>query len=157
MSITVRIANMADLKTIQKLGFELLDFERQNWDPTLDTDWPFSEEGKANYEKAIKEKYTIIAEEDGKPIGYLIGSIRPPIKGGARHITTAQLENIYIDSNYRRSRVGKKLFEHFASYCKKQKVDAMNVMVNAKNDNAISFYKKVGFSPSRISFSQELS
>ncbi|MBR3122061.1 GNAT family N-acetyltransferase [Candidatus Saccharibacteria bacterium] len=156
MSIIIRTATMADLKAIQKLGFELLDFERQNWDPTLDVDWPFSEVGKASYEKAIKEKYTIIAEADGKPIGYLIGSVKPSMKDGARHITAAQLENIYVDQNYRRSNVGKKLFESFATYCKKQKADVMNVMVNAKNKNAISFYEKVGFSPSRISFSQEL-
>ena len=52
MNITTRIATMADLKTVQQLGFDLLDYEHQNWDPTLETDWPFSEEGKARLSKS---------------------------------------------------------------------------------------------------------
>lgn len=156
MGITIRIATMADLKTIQKLGFDLLDYERQNWDPTLDVDWPFSEEGKAGYEKAIKEKYTIIAEEEGEPVGYLIGSVKKPIKGAARQITTAQLENIFVLRDYRRKNIGKKLFDKFLDYCEQNHVDALNVTVNAKNKTAISFYEKLGFSSSRLFLSKEL-
>ena len=63
-NITIRRATLKDLKTIQRFGYELLDYERRNWDPALDVNWPFSKEGEQKYLTAITDKYTIIAEKD---------------------------------------------------------------------------------------------
>ena len=108
------------------------------------------------YQKAIEGKYTLIAELGGEPVGYLIGSVKKPIKGAARQITTAQLENIFVLRDYRRKNIGKKLFDKFLDYCEQNHVDALNVTVNAKNKTAISFYEKLGFSSSRLFLSKEL-
>ncbi len=32
----IRAANISDLETLQQLGYELLKFEHDNWDPALD-------------------------------------------------------------------------------------------------------------------------
>lgn len=157
MSITIRKATKNDIKLVQQFGFELLDYERQNWDPTLEADWPFSEAGKKAYEKAINEKYTIIAEDEKKhPVGFLIGKIVRPDKDAARKVTIAQLENIFVYPDSREKNIGKQLFEHFKSYCKTEGVNKINVTVNAKNTTAIKFYEKTNFSPSRLFLSQEI-
>ena len=45
-NITIRRATLKDLKTIQRFSYELLDYERRNWAPALDVNWPFSKEGE---------------------------------------------------------------------------------------------------------------
>lgn len=152
----IRAANSQDLKTIQQFGYQLLEYEHDNWDPTLELDWPFSEAGEAAYAKAISEKCTLIAEADNKAIGFLIGSVKRPAPGAARSIISAQLENIFVDDEMRGHGIGEKLAHEFKKYCLKEKADAINVTVNAKNKQATRFYEKVGFLPSRIFLSQEL-
>ena len=153
---TIRRATLEDLKTIQQFGYELLDYERRNWDPTLDINWPFSKEGEQKYRAAITDKYTIIAEKDKKPIGYLIGKIVDIAPGSARPIKQAYLENIFVLDSARKSGVGVKLIAEFKDYCKKEGVSRINVNVLAANTNAVDFYQKVGFSPRSLSLSQEI-
>lgn len=155
-NITIRRAALEDLKIIQRFGYELLDYERQNWDPALDINWPFSKEGEQKYRFAITDKYTIIAEKDKKPAGYLIGKIVGAAPGSARNIKQAYLENIFVSDSARKSGVGAKLITEFKDYCKKEGVSRINVSVLAANTTAVDFYQKVGFSPRSLSLSQEL-
>ncbi len=157
MDVIIKRAKINDLETVQQFGYRLLEYERNNWDPDLELDWPFSEQGKDAYTKAINDGYTIIAEIDGRPVGFLIGSIRRPKAGTARQITAAQLENIFVNEDARVKGVGKKLAEEFKKYCLAEKVDKLNVVVNSENVGAIEFYKKIGFLPSRMILSQDLS
>ena len=156
MDIIIKKAKLEDLETIQHFGYQLLLHEKDNWDNSLESDWPFSDEGKAAYTKAIQEKYTIIATANEKPVGYLIGSIRKPKSSDARQITTAQLENIYVDSDNRGHGIGEKLARAFQEHCISNNVDKISVTVNAKNEGAINFYKKIGLIPSRIILSQSI-
>ena len=155
-NIIVRRATLEDIKTIQQFGYKLLDYERQNWDPALDVNWPFSKEGEQKYFTAITDKYTIIAEKDKKPVGYLIGKVIDAAPGSARHIKQAYLENIFVSDSDRKSGVGVKLIVDFRDYCKKEGVSRINVSVLAANTIAVDFYQKVGFSPRSLSLSQEL-
>ena len=155
-NIIVRRATLEDIKTIQQFGYKLLDYERQNWDSALDVNWPFSKEGEQKYRTAITDKYTIITEKDGKPVGYLIGKVVDAAPGSARHIKQAYLENIFVSDSDRKSGVGVKLIVDFRDYCKKEGVSRINVSVLAANTIAVDFYQKVGFSPRSLSLSQEL-
>ena len=155
-NITIRRATLKDLKTIQQFGYKLLDYERQNWDSALDVNWPFSKEGEQKYRTAITDKYTIIAEKDKKPVGYLIGKVIDAAPGSARHIKQAYLENIFVSDSDRKSGVGTKLIADFKDYCKKEGVNRINVSVLAANTTAVDFYQKTGFLPRSLSLSQEI-
>lgn len=154
--ITIKKATLENLKTIQQLGFELLQFEHDRWDPTLDLNWPKSESGKAMYENAILNKYTILAYLDDTAVGYLIGTIQAPPKGSARSNTTAQLNNIYVNESARHTGVGHALAANFRQYCEENHVSNINVTVNAANTGAIAFYAREGFIQSRLIMTQEL-
>ncbi len=82
--------------------------------------WAFSDEAKAKYLNAIQNRYVSIAEIDGQPVGFLIGSIIAPTSNDARQIKQANLQNIYVDENMRKADVGKKLIDDFRRYCKKR-------------------------------------
>jgi len=156
MDISIRKASDSDLKLIQEFGSRLLNFERENYDSSLDSNWAFSDEAKAKYLVAIRERYVIIAELDGRAVGFLIGSVATPKPGNARPIKQAMLQNIYVDSSQRGIGVGKRLVEEFKAYCKGENVDRINVSVMAANKVAISMYEKVGFSPRSINLAMEL-
>ena len=150
MNVKIRRAELDDLKEIQQFGYQLLKYEHDNWDNTLELDWPFSEQGEAAYIKAIKEKYAAIAEVAGEPVGFLIGSVKHPDPKSARQITTAQLENIFVDKKVQGQGIGKQLAQEFKKYCLAEGVNTINVTVNSRNNQAIQFYEKIGFLPSRV-------
>lgn len=160
MSITIRKVTKDDIELIQRFGFELLEYERQGWDPTLEPDWPFSESGKKYYEMAIDKGYVTVAEDEEngerQPVGFLIGRVSPASRDAARVMATAHLHNIFVYPDYREKNVGRQLFEDFKSRCKKEGVKKINVTVNAKNTTAINFYEKIDFDTSHLILSQEL-
>lgn len=154
--ITTRRAEESDLKTVQDFGYKLLEFERQNWDSSLDPNWPYSETAAKKYLEAIKSDYVVFPEIDGKPVGFLIGKVIETPADDARHIKRARLENIYIDEEARNAGVGAKTFEVFRNYCKQEGVSRMDVSVLADNDSAVDFYKKMNFRPRSINLSQDI-
>ncbi len=155
-NIIIQRATLDDLETIQQFGYKLLEYERQNWDPALDPNWPFSKEGEQKYRTAIAEKYTIIAKKDNKPIGYLIAKIIDITPNSARPIKQAYLENIYVEDSARNSNIGSMLISELKTYCKKESVNRINVSVLAANEAAVNFYQKVGFSPRSLNLSQDI-
>ena len=156
MKITIRKATEADINTIQTFGSKLLNYERENYDPSLDGDWAFTDQAKAIYLKAIQEQYVIIASIDDAPAGFLIGNIIQPKPQDARKIKQANLQNVYVDESQRRSGIGKQLVDTFKKYCVKEGVNRLNVSVLAANKTALSLYEKTGFRPRSINLSQEL-
>lgn len=154
--IIIRQATEPDLKTVQQFGYEMLDFERRNWDNSLDPKWPFSETGEQKYLEAIKNKYTIIAEKDGKAVGFLIGKIIKAPVGDARHLDQARIENIYVDESARKFGIGAQLINNFRDFCRSEDVDRLDVSVLAGNEVAVEFYKKMGFRPRSLNLTQEL-
>ena len=156
MNITIRRAEEADIKTVQEFGSKLLNFERENYDPSLDGSWALSDEAKAKYLDAIQNKYVVVAESDGQPVGFLIGNILAQKAGDARQIKQAYLQNLYVDADFRKGGVGKELVEDFKNYCRNEGVKRLNVSVLAANETAVKFYSTVGFEPRSLSLSQEL-
>lgn len=153
--IEIRRATIDDLDSVQRLSAELAEFEYQNWDKSLDPKWPFSPLGEQTYRKAIENRYVIIAFYDKEAIGYLIGNIHRPGGDEARQIVSAQLNNIYVREAFRQRAVGSALLIDFRNYCKNKGVNRLTTTVIAQNVNAVDFYQRHGFEPSRIILAQE--
>lgn len=75
LNITIRKAENKDLEDIQNLNKLLFDLEYENYDSTLDTIWPVSNEGTDYFKNAIENDITIVATDENKIVGYLIGSL----------------------------------------------------------------------------------
>ena len=156
MNEIIRRAKESDITTIQEFGSKLLNFERENYDSSLDKNWAFSDEAKTKYLDAIRNRYVSIAEVDGQPVGFLIGTIITPTNNSARQIKQANLQNIYVDEDMRKTGLGKKLIEDFRQYCRSNGVVRLNVSVLARNTTATDFYYNNGFEPQSLNLSQEL-
>lgn len=156
--VKIRRATIHDLCIIQQLGLELLKYEHERFDKTLNPEWPFSEAGAAAYLKAIEDRYVIIAfSGSNNAVGFLIGNVSVPTKGGVREIVSAHLSNLYVRESMRRQGVGKQLFEMFKEYCYECGAKSLSVTVNSANKMALDFYAAINFTPSKIILSQQLS
>ncbi len=156
MDIVIRRAKTTDIAIVQEFGSKLLNFERRNFDSSLDENWAFSDEAKQKYLDAIHNKYVSIAEINNQPVGFLVGNVIAPTNNSARQIKQANLQNIYVDENFRKTGLGKKLIEEFKQYCENNGVVRLNVSVLAANTIATDFYCNNGFKPRSLNLSQEL-
>jgi len=145
----IRKATLKDLQRIQELNNELFDLELANFDKYLIKDWPLSKEGKKYFENAIKESFVIVAEIDDKVVGYLLGEESDiPYY----NFKIAELCNMCIDSNYRKQGIGNALYNEFERAFREQGVTHFMVTASFKNENAKSFYKKMGFEEANSTF-----
>lgn len=152
--ILIRKANLEDLTIIQDLNNKLFELEKKNYDPTLVSEWPLTDEGKEYFEDLINNHYVIVAVLDNEIIGYLAGTINE--KGSYEEIQYGEINNMLINEKYRGYGVGKKLIDQFKEYCKESNIYNLKVVASAKNINAINFYKKNGFDDFNITLTMNI-
>lgn len=153
-NISIRQADLNDLDDIQKLNHELFVLEKQNFDSTLVTDWPLSQEGKKYFEELIKKEYVIVAIDKSSVIGYLAGSVND--KCSYYNLQYGEINNMFVDSKYRGKGVGKALINEFKKYCCEHNIRNLKVVASAKNKNARDFYQKYGFNEFDITLTMSI-
>lgn len=144
---TIRQAKLTDLTQISKLNLELFKVQHR-FDPTANLSWTISPAGQKYFKKRISAKDSFVAVAEGKNgnlVGYIIGTI---IKRPLWHINAkyAELESIFIKPSHQSAGLGAKLTSDFINWCRENKVDYVSVIPAAQNENAIKFYRKIGFS-----------
>ncbi|MBO7504885.1 hypothetical protein J6T66_01715 [bacterium] len=70
--IFIRKASLDDINYIIKLNKTLFDLEYNNFDDTLDTNRPMSNECIDYYRKSITSNITLVAMENNVIVGYLV-------------------------------------------------------------------------------------
>ena len=155
MDITIRKANIVDLKTIQTLNLKLFEKENKEFDESLDVKWTFSEEGTKYFLDRITRGFAIIAESNNAPVGYLVGGeAESPSYRTIEKI--AEIDNMFVLEEFRQKGIGKKLFDAFLEWCRKNGYQKLKVEASAKNKGAIGFYKKLGFSDYTVSLEKDI-
>lgn len=154
MNIVIKKADISNLKDIQSLNHKLFELEYNNFDPALNVEWTYEEEGTRYFENMINNEIVYIAIDDDKIIGYLAGSVN--IENSYVTKSLAEVDNMFILEEYRKYGVGSKLMNHFKEYCIKNNIEELKVTAFAKNTDAIEFYKKNGFGEFEITLKQLL-
>lgn len=144
-NIIIRKAGVNDLEDILRLNMELFRKEYDEFDKSLNLEWPYNE-GKKYFEERIasEDSFVEIAETDGKVIGYLCGGVvkRLFYRKKAKY---AELENMLVEENFRGKGIGTKLIKDFINWCKREKIDCISLATSAENNQAINCYRKNGF------------
>jgi len=147
MKVTIRKAEINDLKAIQDLNHKLFlwDYGR---DPALNADWPYSQAGKDYFTKRINSEPGVcfVAEQNNIIIGYVAGRVSKEIDK-TDTILRSELENIYIEDTARSNGIGRLLVQSLTKWCKDQGAQSMFVSSYYHNNDAISFYRACGFEP----------
>ncbi|MFA6493371.1 MAG: GNAT family N-acetyltransferase [Patescibacteria group bacterium] len=154
----IRKATIKELETIQQLNLDHFNYEIELFDETLNNKWTFSKKG-ANYfiKKINNEKSVVlIAEEDNKIIGILVGEIPPKDFSRKPRIILAEMKQLFLDKNYRSKGIGSALVDEFFKWAKKQKATRAQVCASVTNIDGVRFYKKHGFEDFNLFLEKEL-
>lgn len=145
MHVQIRLAKVDELKTIQDLNYQLFEHD-QIYDPLLNMKWPYEAEGTHYFNDRIsgKEGVCLVAEVDGKVVGYLAGAMVKPYSYRTVQ-KQSELENTLVLEEFRGHRVGEQLFRAFVDWSRKQGAERVKVDAAAENSGAIRFYHRIGF------------
>jgi len=96
---------------------------------------------------ARQTSVTFVAEDGGQLVGFISGSIEPnqPDRLPELHATVGY---IYVEPEYRRTGLGRQLFQAVADWANRQEgISHFEMAVLASDDQAAAFWRTIGFSP----------
>ncbi len=139
---TIRKATQKDIPRILELYEELTE-EKQNLSPDT-IKRVFGEIA------AMPNQEFLVAEKDGFIVGTMFLQIIPNLSHHAR--PWAAVENVVVDSRYRRLGIGRLLTEHVLNRCREAGCYKVQLLSNKKRHEAHQFYRSLGFEESALGF-----
>jgi len=121
-------------------------------------EWTFSENaGQKYFRYRIEEDengIVFVAFSDNVPVGYICGC---KFRHKARtKQNMAEIENMFVEGNFRNQGVGKLLIDAFLEKAKKLGAERLKVGAIFENEKAISFYQKNGFKKHEIILEKDI-
>ena len=153
----IRKATISDLPAIQELNRKLCVLESEKFDPTTKPDYSLSESGKEYFTSNLNSpnSFSLVAESDGKVIGYILGSIKEA--EDFRTIKSlAEGDNMYVEEAFRGKGIGKSFIEQFESWCRERNIQRVRYTASANNLDAIKVYEAGGYKKYNIVLEKEL-
>ncbi|MFW6363643.1 MAG: N-acetyltransferase family protein [Spirochaeta sp.] len=134
--IEIRLAEIDDLAPVFHLGERL--FTSQQYSNLYRT-W---DEYEVTSQFNLEPDNFLVAEIDGKVIGFAIGSV---IEKSRSAWTYGHLVWLGIDPSVSRRRIASRLFDRFMEIMQKQGVRMLLVDTQADNNAALAFFRGKGF------------
>lgn len=143
MNVTIQKAKQEDWEIVQQLNFQVFEHDAE-FDDDLDLGRPFSPEGILYYKNLTNgtNGTCFIAYVSGNPVGYCALSVKD---FGYRKSKYVEVENIGVDPSYRSKGIGQQLLQEAEAWAKKENATRLFVSAYWKNQGALRFYKKNGF------------
>ena len=153
----IRNAKKQDIQSMLKLVKQMVDYHK-----AIDKYYkPYSgynnREISDHFERLMKDRNTkiIIAQENKKVIGYLMGEIgKAPQYVLPKRIGV--IFDAFIEKKYRSKGIGKKIFKELLEWFKKKKVKHIELTVDARNKIGLMAWKRFGFFDFRLKMRLDL-
>ena len=128
----VRRASETDREVLRELWHEFMDEvkEPEYWRGTWDEAWAGMSEYIANH-------VALIAEEEGRVVGYELARLERPRMG--------YVSDLYIRPDVRRRGIAKRLLARAIEELRDQGAEYLTLNVNLDNDAARTVYRRLGF------------
>jgi len=154
-AIAIRQATTSDVSTIVDLYTVLFHDDGRLRDHTLDPAWA-STHGAAYFQTVVTDSSSacFLAEHGQDSVGYLIARFHEP--SNFRRVALAELESMVVCPAWRRHGVGRALAQAFFSWARERRAAELRVTAYATNDDAIAFYRGLGFTPHQLMLKQTL-
>jgi len=116
--------------------------ERQTFDALLDN----------------RDIFLILAEADGRAAGFCVVAMKGPSEAPPPRTPrkVAVMDDLYVHGDFRKSGVGKRLFEEAAREARLRGASSLELSVWAFNETARGFYRGVGMSERSLVMEYEL-
>jgi predicted N-acetyltransferase YhbS len=99
---------------------------------------------------ALPDRELLVAEKDNIVVGTLFLEVVPNLSHNAR--PWGILENMVVDSTYRRQGIGRKLIEYTLDRCREAGCYKIQLLSHKKRTEAHQFYRSMGFEDSALGF-----
>ncbi len=144
--LIIRKATADDLSYVQQLCDELIQVSN-TFDPHYNLRWSFEPDGIKYLTSRIFDIQCVcfLAIWEERIVGYVTGAVLPIRLW--RPIKQIELENLYIQKNYRKKGIGTRLVKELFLWGKEQKAQRVVVTTEAIDKHAIAFYQRNNFSP----------
>lgn len=145
--VTIRCAFNSDLDAVLQLDQELIRHDLR-YDPTLDPNWSFSEEGLSFFRNRIagEDGIVVVAVSGGEIVGYLCGGRCEP-ESYRRTGPMAEVDCMFLREEFRGRGVGEKMMGRFLEWCRENGIARVRVVACADSAGAVGFYRRMGFQP----------
>jgi ribosomal protein S18 acetylase RimI-like enzyme len=135
--LSIRVMREDDLEEIIRIDAEYMGQRRDEY-----------------YKRLLKEILnpdfriitSLVAEYDGKVIGFIVGTIFSGEFGVPENV--AYITTIGIDKEFSRRGIGKELFEQFVTNARAAGVEKIYTIVEWDNWDLLRFFSRAGFKPS---------
>jgi L-amino acid N-acyltransferase YncA len=138
MEIKLRVYKTEDTQAI----LDIINYNILNSTAIYDYNIRTYEQQKGFLDDKINKKFpVIVAEEDGKVIGFgMYGEFRfrEAYKYTVEH-------SVYVDKDYHGKGIGKLLLQELIELAKKQNLHTMIAVIDEENQSSIDFHEKFGF------------
>jgi len=132
--MSIRTANPEDVNLLMTL-VERLESEL----PKLPYPEDPAEFERAKVERMVTDGVALIAEDDGKAVGYALA------RYGDHGPTTVFVSDLWVDSSARGRGLGRELLHGVAVAAGQRDVSHLVLDVDTRNRDAIAFYQRLGF------------
>lgn len=139
-TVQIRQLKPSEWQLYKKVQLEALKEDPQAFASSYEKWVSFTDE-KWKERPSNKNSLLFVAMDEATPVG-LVGVHLSPDKNEK----IPDVWGMYVNSNYRRMGLGKKLMEKAQEVVQKTwSVKEMGLMVNSDQDSAVKFYEKLGF------------
>ena len=114
---------------------------------------------RALYDEWLAEPdaFALLAESDGRPVGYAVISMRGPEETWATTDRVAELQTLAVLPEQRGRGIGTRLVERMQEELAARGVGHFTVSVIASNADAARFYERLGLTPFLVTYAGRVS
>lgn len=145
MTVHIRRATARDIKEILPVWGELAVYHA-DLDPafTPSADWPHEYGAYLRTLIGRDDALAVIARDDTELVGYAVGRIThlPPF---FEHRHRGYIHDVYVRAPHRLRGIGRRLIGEIFAWFNRQGVTVVELTVAANNEDAESFWRKLGF------------
>jgi GNAT superfamily N-acetyltransferase len=143
MNIYIRKALRSDIQDLLRINHSSFE-ANASYDRYIDMNWIHTRDAKWHFLKSVTKDgyYSIVAEIDNKPVGFLILS---PKKYSYRTVKMIELDILAVLPEYRSGGVGKSLIDEAKRWARENGYQTIYASSYFKNERAVNFYTREGF------------
>jgi ribosomal protein S18 acetylase RimI-like enzyme len=143
---------MEILKAEEKHVSGILDLweEFTKYHEPMDPRFPMVDKARESYELYLRNLMTdkdtkiMVADENNRPVGYVVAQIRKSMPGWQRE-KYGSISEMAVTKTHRRNGIGKTLLKEILAWFKSEGIDYIEISVASENKIGLSFWKKHGF------------
>jgi GNAT superfamily N-acetyltransferase len=152
--MNIRKVRSNEWSNLQELNNEVF-IDNAKYDPDIVIDWAHSDMGKQYFQELVNDVKSVcfVAEDKGRLVGYIAAAPKDISYRKSRYL---EIDNMGVIPIYRSKGVGSLLMAEAKKWARENNYQKLFVNSYFKNEKAIRFYQKCGFSPIDLSLEMNL-